>query len=134
MKITGGCHCEKIRYEAALDPEKVFVCHCVDCQKLTGSPYRVSVSTGREAIRILAGTPKIYVKLAESGRKRHQYFCGDCGSPLYSADAVGAKAYMLRIGVMAERAHLPPQREIWCEAALPWSRDLLPLAKIEKQS
>jgi hypothetical protein len=41
---------------------------------------------------------------------------------------------MLRIGVMAERTSLPPQREIWCEAALPWSRDLLPLPKIEKQS
>jgi hypothetical protein len=41
---------------------------------------------------------------------------------------------MLRLGIVAEREQLPPQRQIWCEAALSWTRDLLDLAIIEKQS
>ena len=74
------------------------------------------------------------MKTAESGNRRAQVFCGDCGSPLYSSDAIGAKVYMLRIGVMAERGALPPQRQIWCEAALPWTADLLDVPGIPKQS
>ena len=42
MKITGGCHCGAITYEAEVDPGKVSVCHCTDCQTLTGSAFRVS--------------------------------------------------------------------------------------------
>ena len=37
MKIQGGCHCGKISYEAEIDPEKVAICHCTDCQSGSGS-------------------------------------------------------------------------------------------------
>src|SRR4051812_43220382 len=134
MKVHGSCHCGAIAYEAEVDPARVVICHCVDCQTLSGAAIRASVPAPAEDFRLLRGSPKTYVKTAESGNRRAQVFCGDCGSPLYSADAVGAKTYSLRIGVMAERAALPPQREIWCDAALPWTRDLLPLPKIQKQS
>jgi len=134
MIVHGTCHCGAIAYEAEVDPARATVCHCIDCQKLSGAAFRASVPTRVEDFRLLKGAPKIYVKTAESGNRRAQVFCADCSSPLYSADAVGAKVYMLRIGVMAERASLTPQREIWCESALPWTRELLPLPKAEKQS
>lgn len=134
MIVHGACHCGAIAYEAEIDPARAVICHCVDCQTLSGAAFRASVPARVDDFRLLRGTPKIYVKTAESGNRRAQAFCGDCGSPLYAADAVDAKAYNLRIGVMAERAALPPQREIWCEAALPWARDMLALPKLEKQS
>lgn len=133
MIVHGTCHCGAIAYEAEIDPARATVCHCVDCQKLSGAAFRASVPARMEDFRLIRGAPKTYVKTAESGNRRAQVFCGDCGSPLYSADAVGAKIYTLRIGPMAERALLPPQREIWCESALPWTRDVLDLPKIEKQ-
>ena len=37
MKIDGGCHCGAIAYEAEVDPEKTSICHCTDCQQLTGT-------------------------------------------------------------------------------------------------
>jgi hypothetical protein len=132
--VHGACHCGAIVYEAEIDPARASACHCVDCQILSGAAFRASVPARVEDFRQLKGAPKTYVKTAESGNRRAQVFCGDCGSSLYSADAVGAKTYTLRIGAMAERASLPPQREIWCGSALPWTRDLLPLPKIEKQS
>lgn len=134
MKVHGACHCGAIAYEADVDPARVTVCHCHDCQILSGAAFRASVPTMVEDFRLLKGAPKAYVKTAENGNRRAQWFCGDCGSPLYSADAVGAKTHTLRIGPLAEREALTPQRQIWCESSLSWSRDLLPLPKIEKQS
>jgi len=133
MIVHGACHCGAIAYEADVDPARAVICHCIDCQTLSGAAFRASVPAKVEDFRLLKGTPRTYVKTAQSGNRRIQAFCGDCGSPFYSADAVGAKTYNLRIGVMAERAALPPQREIWCESALPWSRDALPLPKVDKQ-
>jgi len=39
MRIQGGCHCGKVSYEAEADPAKAGICHCTDCQTLSGSPY-----------------------------------------------------------------------------------------------
>ena len=133
MRVHGNCHCGAIAYEAEVDPARAVICHCIDCQTLSGAAFRASVPAKVEDFHLLKGTPRTYVKTAESGNRRLQAFCGDCGSPLYATDAVGAKTYNLRIGVMAERAALPPQREIWCESALPWARDVLPLPKTDKQ-
>jgi hypothetical protein len=133
MIVHGTCHCGAVAYEAEVDPARTVICHCIDCQTLSGVAFRASVPARVEDFRLLRGAPRGYVKTAESGNRRAQVFCGDCGSPLYSADAVGAKSFNLRIGMIAERASLPPQRQIWCESALPWTKDLLPLPKIEKQ-
>jgi hypothetical protein len=68
-----------------------------------------------------SGQPKIYVKTAESGNKRANAFCPNCGCPVYAA-APGANppSYGLRVGALDQRADLPaPARQIWCRSALP---------------
>ena len=84
MKIDGGCHCGFITFEAEIEPHTVGVCHCTDCQTLSGAPYRASVPAPPDKFRILTGEPTIYVKTAESGNKRVQAFCPRCGSPIYA--------------------------------------------------
>jgi hypothetical protein len=133
MIVHGACQCGAIAYEAEVDPARVTVCHCIACQTLSGAAFRASVPAKVEDFRLLKGEPRLYVKTAESGNRRIQAFCGDCGSPFYSADEVGAKTFNLRIGAMAERAHLPPQRQIWCDSALPWTQDILSVPKTGKQ-
>ena len=88
MKIDGACHCGQIRYEAEVDPAKVVICHCTDCQTLSGSAFRTVVPSEANSFRLLAGKPKVYVKTGESGNKREQTFCGDCGSPIYAVLSV----------------------------------------------
>ena len=80
MKIDGGCHCGSITYEAELDPEKVVICHCSDCQTLSGTAFRTVGIVPRADFKLLSGAPKDYVKTAESGRQRVQAFCPECGS------------------------------------------------------
>ena len=45
MKVNGACHCKRITYEAEVEPERSSICHCTDCQALTGGAYRTSVPT-----------------------------------------------------------------------------------------
>ena len=124
MHVTGRCHCGAITYEAEVDPATVGVCHCTDCQTLSGSAYRVSVPAPAATFKLLSGKPKEYVKTAESGTKRVHAFCADCGSPVY-ATAIGERtSYSLRVGALDRRAELPPRRQIWCKSALPWSADI----------
>jgi hypothetical protein len=132
MKVDGRCHCGQIRYEAQIDPGTVSVCHCTDCQTLSGTAYRVSVPAAAAKLAFLSGTPKIYVKTAESGNRRAQGFCADCGTPLYSADAQDPQVYFLRVGTLSQRAALQPTRQIWCQSALPWASDIRNLAPSER--
>jgi hypothetical protein len=66
MQVHGSCHCGDIRYEADVAPEQTAICHCTDCQKLTGSAYRVSVPAREGSFRLIAGEPRIYVKTADN--------------------------------------------------------------------
>ena len=133
MKVDGGCHCGRIAYEAEVDPNAVGICHCTDCQTLTGSAYRVSVPAPAASFRLLRGQPKVYIKTSDSGSKRAHAFCADCGSPIYAAAPQDTPTYSLRVGALRQRAELPPRRRIWCRSALPWSLDLSGLPERERQ-
>jgi len=52
MHIDGGCHCGYITYEGEADPEKTKVCHCIDCQQLTGTAFRTFVPVAEHALRL----------------------------------------------------------------------------------
>jgi hypothetical protein len=98
MKIDGGCHCGYITYSAKIDPETVGICHCTDCQTLSGSAFRTSVRANKDAFHLGGGQPKIYVKTAESGAKRAQAFCPECGTPIYSAAVSAPQVFNIRVG------------------------------------
>ncbi len=44
MQIDGACHCGNIAFEAEVDPETVRICHCTDCQTMSGSLFRANIS------------------------------------------------------------------------------------------
>lgn len=128
MDIDGACHCGKIAFAASVDPDAVRLCHCTDCQTLTGSAFRAIVSAPAASFRLVRGAPRIYVKTADSGRKRRHAFCGDCGTPIYAvADVDAPAAYSLRVGTIQQRAQLRPVHQMWCRSALPWAMDLTAL-------
>jgi hypothetical protein len=85
MKIDGRCHCGEITFEAEVDPNALHICHCTDCQTLSGSAFRANIPAPAEHFVLLSGTPRTYIKTAESGNKRLHAFCGTCGTPIYSS-------------------------------------------------
>ena len=121
MHIDGQCHCGFVTYEADIDPHDVSICHCTDCQRLTGSPYRVTASVPHEAVRLTGNPPKLYTKTAENGRRRLQYFCPECGSPLFTTGTgENAATWGIRWGSINQRAALKPSSQIWCSSAMDW--------------
>lgn len=130
MHITGRCHCGAITYEAEIDPEDVSICHCTDCQQLTGTAYRVSVSAPWENFRLITGTPKAYLKRGDSGAISPQFFCSDCGSSIYRTDE--AQEFVgIRLGSIDQRRALTPKKQIWCRSALPWTGNIERLRRFE---
>ena len=135
MKIDGSCHCGDITYEAEIDPEKVVICHCSDCQTLSGSPFRTVALSQEGTFALRSGEPTIYVKTAQSGAKREQAFCPQCGSPIYSTSVGnGPKIYGIRVGTIRQRSELIPKLQIWGRSEQHWLSDLDAVDKVEQQS
>jgi hypothetical protein len=135
MKVDGGCHCGHISYEAEIDLDRVVVCHCTDCQTMSGAPFRTVAFTAMDGFKLLSGELKIYVKTAESGNKRQQSFCPECGTPIYaSADEEGPRNYGIRVGSIRQRAELIPKLQVWARSAQHWLTDMDGIAKLEEQT
>lgn len=133
MRIDGQCHCGAISYEGEADPEQAAICHCTDCQRLSGSAFRTVVPVPSDKLS-LRGTPTIYVKTGESGNKREQAFCPRCGSPIYStAPGDGPKLYFIRVGTMNQRDKFVPRSQVWARSQQRWVDELAGVRKIEKQ-
>ena len=135
MHVDGTCHCGHITYTAEVDPAKVIICHCTDCQVLSSSAFRMVVLAEKGSFRLLSGKPTIYVKTADSGRKRAHAFCPTCGTQMYATPVVdNPEHYGLRVGSIRQRAQLRPSRQLWCRSAFGWLDDIASLPRSESAS
>jgi len=94
--LTGSCLCRTIRYEVSVPITELRACHCRDCQKSSGAT-------------------------AGSGRTLHRFFCGDCGSPLFSRRELTPENMALRIGTLDDSSGLKITAHIWTRSARPWA-------------
>ena len=135
MKIDGSCHCGGITFEAEIDPQKIVICHCTDCQTLSGSAFRTVALSREDTFTLLSGEPTMYVKTAESGALREQAFCPQCGTPIYSTSVGnGPKIHGIRVGTIRQRDELIPKIQVWSRSQQHWLSDLGTIDKIEQQS
>ena len=132
MQIHGHCHCGSISFTAEVDPAKVVVCHCADCQKMSGAPFRAVVPVPAKDFSLI-GDPKIYIKTSQSGNRRAQAFCGDCGTPLYATSPDDPAVYGVRLGCVEERARLAPSKQVWTRSSMPWLHDLNSVPGVPEQ-
>ena len=133
MKIDGACLCGHVTYEADVDPQKVTVCHCTDCQIGSATAFRTIVPVARGDFVLKTGVLKTYVKTAESGRKRALGFCPECGTAIHGGDPVDPQVYSLRVGTARQRHQLAPGREVWRRSAVGWLASLGHLPGHERQ-
>lgn len=136
MQVDGSCHCGKLTFRAEIEPEKAFMCHCTDCQRMSGSAFRMAVRTPEEKFELLSGILKTYVRTADSGRRRAQVFCGDCGTHIYatSADDDGQpKLFGVRVSLLRQRHALAPKRQFWTRSAQDWVNSIDDIPGIDSQ-
>ena len=119
MQIDGGCLCGQIQYRGRIDPAKIAICHCTDCQVNSASAFGVVAHL--EEFELITGTLKTWEKIAESGTRRALAFCGDCGTRIYAKTVEGTTGFWgLRVGTCNQRREMTPKLQVWCDSRLPW--------------
>jgi hypothetical protein len=132
MNVTGGCFCGHVTYEATVDPARVYICHCTDCQRHSGAAYGVVVAVVDQQFRLLAGKLKTHNKTADSGTVRVLTFCPECGTRIHATSAGDPDGFMgLRLGTVDQRDRLPPVAQAVCRSAQGWVADLTPIPRFE---
>jgi hypothetical protein len=122
MHIDGKCHCGLISFTGEIDPAGVTICHCADCQVMSGAPFRTVVLVPIGQFN-LSGEPKRYT-MVQSGKRWMQAFCPECGTPLFAAAPESPTSVVVRLGCVTQRAQLRPSVQIWQHLALPWLSEL----------
>jgi hypothetical protein len=121
LPLTGGCYCGAIRYEVNALPLAVNICHCHDCQRLTGSAFSMPMFVPRSAFAVLQGATKSWQRTSDSGRKSLQHFCGKCGTRLYTEPS-NPSIVNVRAGTLDDTSWLEPAVQVWTKSAQPWAR------------
>jgi len=119
--LTGSCLCGAIRYTVAIAVTELRACHCTHCQKASGAAGSVNAVIPSSAFSITAGAPKRYGATADSGRTLYRYFCGDCGSPIYSHRATVPETLVVRAGTLDDSSGMKITTHIWTASARSWA-------------
>jgi len=117
---TGGCLCGKIRYEVSQPPQNVVACHCTHCQKISGAGSSHNAVVPTSAVTFTSGRPKCFRDTAQSGNILNRYFCGDCGSSLYSQRERAPEMTILKVGTLDKPGDMKLVMNIWTNSARPW--------------
>ncbi|GAD95716.1 predicted protein [Paecilomyces variotii No. 5] len=103
MPGSGSCACGNITFKYDGEPALTALCHCANCQKWTGSAFSSNVAVPTTALSIIKGIPKTWSRQGLTSGKEHlQFFCGDCGSALYSQPGGMAGTTLIKAGSLAE--------------------------------
>jgi hypothetical protein len=113
-----SCSCGQLRLVARGDPLRVSMCHCLACQRRTGSTYGAQARFANADVEI-AGIATEYVRVGDEGHAIHFHFCPACGATVYyrfEDDELTA----VPVGAFADPA-FPPPGVSWYEARRhPW--------------
>lgn len=121
MAITGQCLCGQIRYEFDNAPGMTGICHCLNCQRQAGSAFSTLAGVPKAEFNITTGEPKLYVDNdTESGNPVERYFCGNCGSPIYSAIDSQPDNIFLKTGTLDDTSAFQPQFHAWVSTKQAW--------------
>ncbi len=119
--LTGGCLCGAIRYTVGEEIKELRACHCTHCQKTSGAAGSVNAVIPSTAFRLTQGTPRCFAVTADSGRTLNRYFCGECGSPIYSRRATTPEITVVRAGTLDEDGDMKITANIWTRSARRWA-------------
>tara|TARA_B110000977_G_scaffold8556_1_gene11421 strand:- start:317 stop:757 length:441 start_codon:yes stop_codon:yes gene_type:complete len=118
INVDGKCYCGDISIKGTVASAMVMACHCTDCQKFSGAPFRAVAFMPAENIEI-TGSVKEYLKTADSGNERLQGFCGNCGSQIYATDPAKT-TFMVRTGCLTQFSSLIPVKHIFGSSMAEW--------------
>ena len=119
----GGCHCGALRYKLTKLPLRTLICHCTDCQRISGSAFGISVVCV-EAAFSLSGTPKHVARMLGSGATGIRWTCSSCGVWICGDAkpdlATNLTRRIVRGGTFDSTSWIKPDMHVWTRSAQPW--------------
>ena len=96
--LTGGCGCGAVRFEISEPLVSARYCHCTRCQRRTGTSASASASVVPGSFRVVQGEDRMRAWKPEDGHEK--WFCGDCGSALYTVNPHDRSQLGVRLGAL----------------------------------
>lgn len=115
----GGCACGAVRYRLTSDPLFVHCCHCLNCQRQTGSAFVVNLLIEAERVELLAGEPQPVAVPRDGGRKQTIWRCPTCQIAVFS-EYGPRHIRFVRAGTLDDPASVAPDVHIFTRTKLPW--------------
>src|SRR5262245_3628287 len=118
VKMDGGCQCGRVRYRMEGEPLGLAVCHCIECQRQSGSAFGMSLAIRRNGFRLLSGELREFTTVCDSGRMKRCTFCAKCGTRIYHQ--VATDALNIKAGTLDDTSWLNPSAHYWTRRKQPW--------------
>jgi hypothetical protein len=130
--LAGGCVCGRVRYQLREDPLAFYACHCLDCQRASGSAFGLSMIVRSEALEHLQGELQRTSADLPDGRTWRSVRCAKCGTRLWSEPVRFPQVRTLRPGTLDRPGAYEPWGNMWTVRAQPWVA-LAPGPRFERQ-
>jgi hypothetical protein len=118
--LEGGCACGAVRYRLASEPLFVHCCHCLNCQRQTGSAFVINLLIEADRVEILAGEPQPVDVPRDRGAQRI-FRCPECQVAVYSRYGSPAVGFV-RGGTLDEPRAVVPDVHIYTRSKVDWVR------------
>jgi hypothetical protein len=115
----GGCACGEVRYRLASEPMFVHCCHCLNCQRQTGSAFVINLLIEADRIELLEGEPQPISVPRSGGKKQKIWRCPTCQTALYS-QYTSPKVRFVRAGTLDDPSAVAPDVHIFTRSKVPW--------------
>ncbi|HEX5251971.1 MAG TPA: GFA family protein [Gaiellales bacterium] len=115
----GGCACGAVRYRLASDPLFVHCCHCLNCQRQTGSAFVINLLIEADRVELLAGDPQPVDVPRDDGSAQTIFRCPACQVAVFST-YTRPEIRFVRGGTLDEPASVTPDVHIFTRSRLPW--------------
>jgi hypothetical protein len=118
--LSGHCSCGAVKYRLISKPMFVHCCHCLDCQRQTGSAFVLNALIEADRVELLSGETQDYPQPTDSGRPHVIHRCAACGTALWSNYGGLTKLRFVRVGTLDEPSALTPDVHIYTRSKQPW--------------
>jgi hypothetical protein len=119
VEREAACSCGQLRVVVQGEPVRVSVCHCLACQRRTGSAFGFQARFARDRARII-GRGREFVRISDEGDPRTFHFCPECGATVYYVLGSAPEVVAIPVGGFADPAFPPPQFSVWEARKHPW--------------
>jgi hypothetical protein len=108
-----SCCCGQLRLTCEGEPIRVSICHCLECQRRTGSVFGTQARFARAQVTAIEGRPAQYVRVGDEGNAITFHFCGACGSTVYWVISGEPELIAVAVGAFADPGFPPPRRSFY---------------------